>query len=188
MKERRNRSMAKAMSEIGFQLVGLKQLQARFDRITPVMQDHLRVFMARFNLLLRDQVKANILERFHSAGPLYQGVKAEQIEEPGSITGRVYVDDVPYAAIQERGGRTPPHVIEPVNANVLAFMMPARLGFSGGGSSALVFAKKVNHPGSLIPERSYARLALVQMRTPFENGIRATVSEALAENFAVAAE
>jgi hypothetical protein len=178
------------MSEIGFQLIGLKQLQAKLDRISPVIQDHLRVFMARFNLQLRDQVKTNIAERFRSGlGPLQQGVKAEQIEEPGSVTGRVYIDEVPYAAIQEYGGKTPPHVIEPVNARALAFMVGGPLGLSsGGGANALVFAKKVNHPGSLIPERSYARLALVQMRAPFESGIRQTVDEALSESFAIAAE
>lgn len=174
---------------LGIELVGLKQLQAKFDQITPVLQDHLRIFMARFGLQLRDQVKANILERFRSEGPLYQGVKVEQIEEPGSITDRVYIDDVPYAAIQEYGGQTPPHVIEAVNGRALAFMVGGPLGLSaGGGGNALVFAKRVNHPGSRIPERTYARLALVQMRQPFEDGIRETVQEALGESFAIAAE
>lgn len=177
------------MSDIQIRLIGLKQLAARLDNISPALQDHLRVFMARFGLLVRDQVKANILERFRSAGQLYQGVKAEQIEEPGSVTERVYIDEVPYAAIQEYGGKTPPHVIEPVNARALAFMAGGPLGLSsGGGGNALVFAKRVNHPGSSIPERSYARLALVQMRAPFEHGIRETVDEALSESFAIAAE
>lgn len=176
------------MSDIQISLVGLKSLQARLDRITPVIQDHLRVFMARFGLQLRDQVKANIVARFRSTGPLYESVRSEQTEEVGSVTSRVYTDGVRYAAIQEFGGKTPPHMIEPANARVLAFMMPARLGFVGSGASALVFAKRVNHPGSLIPERSYARLALVQMRAPFEDGIRQTVDEALGENFAIAAE
>jgi hypothetical protein len=179
------------MSEvIGIELVGLKRLQATLDRISPAVQDQLRIFMARFGLLLRDQVKTNIVERFKSGlGPLQQGVKLQHIEEVGSVTERVYIDDVPYAAIQEYGGKTPPHVIEAVNGKALAFMMGGPLGFSsGGGVTALVFAKKVNHPGSLIPERSYARLALVQMRAPFENGIRETVSEAVDQSFAVAAE
>jgi len=179
------------MAEIlGIELVGLKTLQARFDAIPPALQDHLRVFMARFNLLLRDQVRANILERFKIVtGQFPEAVKAEQIEEPGSVTGRVFIDTLPWAKIQEEGGKTGPHVIEPVNAKALAFMVGGPLGFSsGGGANALVFAKKVNHPGSDIPERSYARLALVQMRAPFESGIRETVNDALAESFAVAAE
>jgi hypothetical protein len=179
------------MSEvIGVKLIGLKKLQASLDGITPYVQDQLRVFMARFGILLRDQVKTNIVERFKSGlGPLQQGVKLQHIEEVGSVTERVYIDDVPYAAIQEYGGRTGPHVIEPVNGNVLAFMAGGPLGLSsGGGANGLVFAKRVNHPGSVIPERSYARLALVQMRAPFESGIRETVSEAIDQSFAVAAE
>lgn len=179
------------MSDITVQLVGLSNLQAKLDQITPAIQDNLRVFMARFNLRLRDQVKANIAERFKSEGPLYQGVQAEQTETTAGITGRVWIDGktVPYAAIQEYGGKTPPHVIEPVNATVLAFMSPGSLGLSsGGGENGLVFAKRVNHPGSNIPERSYARLALVQLRGDFEDGIRATVDEAIGQNFAIAAE
>ena len=67
--------------------------------------------------------------------------------------------------------------------------MPARLGFSKGNqSSAYVFAKQVNHPGSDIPERSYMRLALVQMRAPFEGGIRQVVDQSINESFSVAAE
>jgi hypothetical protein len=175
---------------IGIKLVGLKQLQATFDRISPAVQDNLRIFMARFGLQLRNQVKANILERFKIVtGQFPEAVKVEQIEEPESVTSRVYIDTLPWAAIQERGGKTAPHVIEPVNGKALAFMVGGPLGFSsGGGSNALVFAKKVNHPGSDIPARSYASLALVQMRAPFESGIRQTVDAALFESFAVAAE
>jgi hypothetical protein len=174
---------------ISIELVGLKQLKARLGAMSPAVQNRLRVFMARFTNEVRDQVKANIAERFKSTGPLYQGVRSEQIEERDSITGRVYVEGVPYAAIQEYGGVTPPHVIEAVNGKALAFMSPASLGLSsGGGSNALVMVKKVNHPGSRIPERTYARLALVQMRGGFEDGIREVVSDGLDDAFSLAAE
>lgn len=171
------------MTEIlNIRLLGLTELSAKLDRITPAIQDRLRVFIARFTLTLRDQVKANISERFKSEGPLYQSIQGEMTEEIGAVSGRVYSDGVPYAAIQEFGGKTPPHVIVPRNASVLAFMMPARMGLSsGGGMNGMVFAKLVNHPGSNIPERSYARLALVQQRVPFEAGIRAVVDEAVGE-------
>ena len=173
---------------IKIELVGLDNLQARFSAIGPALQDKLRVFFAAFTLRLRDQVKANIAERFKSTGPLYQSVQSEMIEEPGSITGRVFTAGVPYAAIQEYGGRTRPHIIQPVNASVLAFMSPASIGISKGGSNLLVFAKQVNHPGSNLPERTYARLALVQMRGQFTDGIRGVVSEAAAAAMGVAAE
>ncbi|QBH95471.1 phage virion morphogenesis protein [Limnobaculum zhutongyuii] len=49
-----------------------------------------------------------------------------------------------YAAIQNNGGTTRPHVIRPRNKKALAF--------SGR------FAKKVNHPGSKIPARTFLSL------------------------------
>lgn len=171
------------------ELIGLKRLEARLGRLEPSALDKLRIFMARFTIALSDRVKQNIVDRFRSTGPLYQSVRSQQIEDRSGITGRVYTDGVAYAAAQEYGARTPPHVILPKNGTVLAFLAPGSLGLSsGGGASALVFAKRVNHPGSTIPERSYARLALVQMRGDFQGGIREVVSEAISEAFAIAAE
>ncbi len=62
--------------------------------------------------------------------------------------------DVKYAAIQEYGGKTSAHEILPVKAQALAFVV--------GG--AQLFARRVEHPGSLIPERSYLRSSLDDMR------------------------
>jgi len=174
---------------ISISLVGLKELDAKLDHISPAVQNRLRVFMSRFTLTVRDQVKTNIAERFKSEGPLYQGVKSEQTEERESITGRVYIDEVPYAAIQEYGGVTSPHVIEAINGKALAFLSPSALGLSsGGGSNALVMVKKVNHPGSRIPERTYARLALVQLRNEFEDGIGEVVGDGLDDAFSAVAK
>ena len=52
--------------------------------------------------------------------------------------------NVVYAAIQQFGGTTRPHVIEPRFKKALAF----------GG----IFARRVNHPGSKIPARPYLSL------------------------------
>ena len=62
--------------------------------------------------------------------------------------------DVKYAAIQEYGGKTSAHEILPVKAQALAFL--------AGGAQR--FARRVEHPGSLIPERSYLRSSLDDMR------------------------
>ena len=61
--------------------------------------------------------------------------------------------DVKYAAIQEYGGKTSAHEILPAKGYVLAFV-------AGGGQH---FARRVEHPGSLIPERSYLRSSLEDM-------------------------
>jgi len=69
---------------------------------------------------------------------------------------------VPYAAIHEFGGTTRPHIIEPVKAEVLAFV--------AGGKQR--FAKIVHHPGSKIPERSYIRSSLEEMKDEIVEGIK----------------
>jgi phage gpG-like protein len=75
--------------------------------------------------------------------------------------------DVKYAAIQEYGGKTAAHEILPAKARALAFM----------ASGALRFARKVEHPGSAIPERSYLRSSLAEM----SDEIIAALAEAAAE-------
>lgn len=170
---------------LSFELVGLKELNAKLDRLPPALQVRVLGFIGNFTNRLRDQVKANIADRFKSEGPLFQSVRSGTSSDSGidgGTTGRVYTEGVPYAQIQEEGGVTAPHVIEAINGRMLAFMAPARMGLSsGGGMNGLVFARKANHPGSRIPERSYARLALVQLRAPFEGGIREVVDAAIGD-------
>lgn len=170
-------------------ILGLTKLQASFDQMSPVLQSQLRVFMARFGLMVRDRVKANIIERFRVVtGQFPSAVQVEQTETTAQIQSRVFIDTLPWAAIQERGGKTPPHTIE-AKGTVLAWLSPSHMGFSGGSkASAYAFALRVNHPGSRIPERTYMRLALVQMRQPFEGGIREVVDRSLEQSFGVAAE
>lgn len=77
--------------------------------------------------------------------------------------------NVEYAAIHEFGGTTKAHVIEAVNAKVLAFKV--------GGET--VFAKSVQHPGSKIPQRSYLRSALAEQAPSIKERIDAAVRSAL---------
>jgi len=81
------------------------------------------------------------------ASAVERGIEAKG----GSIVGEVFVNDrVPYAAILEHGGSTPPHDIVPDKAKALAFAM--------GGKH--VFARVVHHPGSRFPARPYLTSAL----------------------------
>lgn len=68
----------------------------------------------------------------------------------GTLVGEIGPQGIPYAAIQEFGGRTSPHVIRPRVAEALHFVMNGKD----------VFARSVNHPGSNIPARPYLRPAL----------------------------
>ena len=101
------------------------------------------------------------------SGKLRSSLKSEVTSDGAGTMGRLLVAGVPYARIQEYGGRTSPHDILPVNAKALAFMSPGKLPISKPGSSSMVFAKVVHHPGSLMPERSYLRAALAENRAEF---------------------
>ena len=80
--------------------------------------------------------------------------------------------DIKYAAIQEYGGKTAAHEILPDKASVLAF--------AAGG--VLRFARRVEHPGSVIPERSYLRSSLDEMAPE----ILASLAEAIGEAWGTA--
>jgi phage gpG-like protein len=78
---------------------------------------------------------------------------------------------VPYAAIQEFGGKTAAHDIVAVKAKALAF--------STGGDQ--VFARSVHHPGSTIPARSYLGGSLAEMHDEIESGFKEAILEALGQ-------
>ena len=92
-----------------------------------------------------------------------------RVEENGDFFNIFFGSNVPYAAIHEFGGRTPPHDIVPKRAGALAFML--------GGKQ--IFAKVVHHPGSTIPARPYIRPAIAENRVKLEAGIRETVARML---------
>lgn len=74
-----------------------------------------------------------------------------QVSKDGQIGAEIFSSgDVPYAAIQEFGGKTAAHEILPDKAKALAFVMNGKQ----------LFARRIQHPGSLIPQRSYLRSAL----------------------------
>jgi phage gpG-like protein len=93
------------------------------------------------------------------------------IENDGSDTSvSISSTGVPYAAIQEFGGKTAAHDIVAVKAKVLEFS-------AGGGQ---VFARTVHHPGSTIPSRYYLGSSLAEMRDEIESGFKQAVLESLA--------
>lgn len=79
--------------------------------------------------------------------------------------------DLKYAGIHEFGGKTPAHDILPSKAQALHF-------FVGGKE---VFAKVVHHPGSQMPERSFLRSSLADMKQQILDGIESSVKKALRE-------
>lgn len=103
--------------------------------------------------IVNDKLRGQVLNR--RTGRLGQSIQQKVTSGATAITGTVFsAGDVKYAAIHEYGGQTAAHVIEAVNAKALAFEKAGQL----------IFAKRVNHPGSKIPERSYMRSSLADMK------------------------
>lgn len=103
------------------------------------------------------------------SGDLRASIQAELIEDDTSIAARVFSDgSVPYARIQEFGGRVEIPEVMPVNAKALAFAWGGRM----------VFAKRTAAHAVTIPERSYLRSSLAEFAEGFVDGIRKVAAEA----------
>lgn len=123
-------------------------------------------------LLARVQAKLSGEVLAVRSGRLRQSVFAEIDADGGDPVGRVGVDPaVPYAAILEFGGRTAAHEIAARKAQALHFV--------AGGKA--VFARRVQHPGSKIPEHSYLRSALRESADEIRDRLRQAVRDASAD-------
>jgi len=85
------------------------------------------------------------------SGRLRDSIQIQQHAGDGRTGADIFADgSVPYAAIQEFGGKTAAHEILPNKSRSLAFLMNGKQ----------IFSRRVEHPGSVIPARSYLRSAL----------------------------
>jgi phage gpG-like protein len=108
---------------------------------------------------VQDKLSGEVLEV--RTGTLRDSISNSVDASDSGTVGTVFVDgDAPYAAIQEYGGTTKAHIIEAVNAKALSFSMNGKQSFF----------TRVNHPGSNIPERSYLRSSLDDMRDDILSG------------------
>jgi phage gpG-like protein len=121
---------------------------------------------ALVDLIQNDKLSGGVLNM--RSGALRDSIAVEISTDPDGLVASVGSEgDVKYAAIQEYGGKTAAHEILPVKAQALAFV--------AGGVQR--FARRVEHPGSLMPERSYMRSSLDDMR----DEILAALADAAAE-------
>lgn len=116
---------------------------------------------------LLDKIEVNlsgaVLES--RSGALKASISADLDAVGDGVAVTIASSGVPYAAIQEHGGTTPPHDIVPVKARALAF--------AGG------FAARVHHPGSVIPARAPLGGALDALRDDIAFGLKDAVRAAL---------
>lgn len=135
-------------------MVGQSEVLGRLSRMP---RDVDRMLLRKISKIVKD------LQRYVQAsklsgqvlrvrtGALRRSIQSDASQSGSEVVGRVFsTGDVKYAGIHEYGGRTKAHIIEPRKAKALAFMVGGRA----------VFARRVNHPGSTMPERSFLRSSL----------------------------
>jgi len=76
----------------------------------------------------------------------------------------------PYARIHEFGGKTAPHEIAAKNGKTLAFV---------NKYGQRIFPERVQHPGSVMPERSYIRSTVSEWRARIQSEISAVLDPVL---------
>ena len=137
---------------------GLEETGARFDAYPAALQAALGAKATELAAALTNLVKDNKLSGAvlnTSSGALRNSITASVTADANGVLASVGSEgDVKYAAIQEYGGKTSAHEILPVKGNVLAFV----------ADDGLHFARRIEHPGSVIPERSYLRSSLEDMK------------------------
>jgi phage gpG-like protein len=103
------------------------------------------------------------------SGALKASIASDILSDGATLTATIgSYGDVKYAAIQEYGGRTSAHEILPDKGQALAFLV--------GGM--LRFARRVEHPGSTLPARSYLATSLEEARDEIVAGLTTAVTEA----------
>jgi phage gpG-like protein len=139
------------------ELHGLEETSAQIEGYPAALQAALSAKATELATALADLVKSDKLSGAvlnSLTGALSASITASVSADSDGVLASVGSEgDVKYAAIQEYGGKTSAHEILPAKADVLAFLI--------GGAQH--FARRVEHPGSLIPERSYLRSALEDM-------------------------
>ncbi len=160
--------------DVNVTVVGDRALIARFREMPRAINQALYAKVLALSLKLEKKVKVDklngqVLNRI--TGALARSIHSVVDRQEHLVLGRVFSSgDVKYAAIHEYGGTTKPHIIEPKKANVLAFT---------GKGGETIFAKKVNHPGSKMPERSYMRSSLHDMSTEISLGMKEAIVRAI---------
>jgi phage gpG-like protein len=138
---------------IAVDIAGAHALVERLQSMPERVAARLAITMAGLGADLRGLVQDSIAgSGLHSrSGRLNQSIEVEADET--SVSAGIDTAAVPYAAIQEYGGTTRAHVIEAINAAALRFQIGGRT----------VFAKRVMHPGSVIPAHSFLATALAEL-------------------------
>ena len=150
-------------------IVGTEGVFARLDQIPGKVAAALRQAVEAEAIKLTAYVKEQKLSGQAlktQTGTLQRSINY-QLQDEGDRIAATVGTNVVYAGIHEYGGTTRAHVIEARKAKALAFQM--------GGQT--VFFKRVNHPGSHMPERSFLRSALAENAGSIRDALERAVAE-----------
>lgn len=123
-----------------------------FDGVRDALMNKAAALCNALDARVRQNLSGEVL--YTRSGTLANSVSSSIDDDELRVSISTSSIGVPYAAIQEFGGKTAAHDIVAVKSKVLAF--------SGVGGE--IFARRVRHPGSTIPARSYLLSALSDMR------------------------
>jgi hypothetical protein len=158
-------------------------LIAHFAELPGVVMANVATKVQQLTGELEAQVRSNVTSGhplYSKTGALLSSIGQTFEADALSAIGSVYSKGVEYAHIQEYGGATPPHEIDPVEATALRFLSKRSIGFrTGAVSGEVVFAQHVDHPGARMPERSFLRRSLAEMRVDIGTQIKQAALDAL---------
>ena len=137
------------------------------DSLTSAVRDKVEELQAKLLAKVEANLSGDVLQT--RTGALKSSI-AVAIDVGADAFGvSMTSDGVAYAAIQEYGGHIAAHDIVPVKARALAF----------AGAGGTVFARRVHHPGSVIPARAPFGSALESLRGEIGDGLKLAEAEAL---------
>jgi phage gpG-like protein len=150
---------------------GLAETGARFDAYPAALQIALGAkatdLAAALTDLVKNKLSGGVLNT--GSGTLRDSIAASVTLGADGVLASVGSEgDVKYAAIQEYGGKTSAHEILPVKGDVLAFV----------GRNGQHFAHRIQHRGSVIPERSFLRSSIEDMKDDILAALASAAAEA----------
>jgi HK97 gp10 family phage protein len=156
-------------------LVGDKELIGKLGLVPDRVRKSIRAKVRALAIMLENKVASEKLTGQVlnvRTGNLRRSIFNEVTDEGGAILGIVGSSgDVRYAAIHEFGGKIDIPEIVPVKARVLAWV-------SGGKT---VFAMRARAHTVTMPERSFLRSSLAEMRDEIVEGLTEAVAEGMKE-------
>lgn len=148
-------------------VLGQSNLLRNMDQLPDVVRELLLEKAEGWAVELEEDVAENIQSRLKErSGKLLAGLGREVKQQGKMILARVFIRGVPYAAAQEKGAQTPPHMIFPNKARVLAFY---------GHEGKKVFATRVSHPGGRIPAQHFMKDAFRERGPEIARGTKKAV-------------